>query len=1203
MGRLYGKQTLRWLLACFGAAFLSAGPAWAASDNKELKSTKIDFSIKKGKIVEIIKEVSANTNYVFLYEDGIEEELKKRVNIEGSKNLYDLLNNITKQSELEFQAVNQNIVIRKKSGDQTLNASPRQLAFIVRGRVTSQDDGSGLPGVNVIVKGTTFGATTDANGDFTIEAPDENAVLVFSYVGYEPQEVQIAGRSVINVTLEESAALMDEVVVTALGIEREKRSLGYSVAEVSGEQVTQVAQENILNALSGRVAGVAINQTSGVGSSISMVIRGATSLTSDNQPLFVIDGVPVANSLNNLRSMGDRNEVDYGNAISDINPADIASISVLKGPSAAALYGSRAGNGVVLITTKSGKKGQGVGLSFSTSNVFEEPVRYLDFHYKYASGSRNAILDESSAYWAGPALDVGNTAAQWNSPVDANGNKVPTELRSYKDNMKNFLETGITSTNNIALSGSSEKAVYRISLNNMTHKGMIPNSNLNRNGLSTSTTFEISPNLQLSANINLTRSTSNDRPATGSRGANALEAVYAWPHVNVTELKDYWVPGQEEIQQRSPTDDWDNPYFIAYALTNSFERERAFGNMKLDWTITPEITAFARLSHDMFVENRETKIPWSYTRERKGGYYLQDLSRRETNADFLVTYNKTLGDINVRVSGGGNYMHQSYRDAFIGSMRNAGLTVPGLYRVSNIPITGLNVSNFSSEKGIYSLYGLTSLGYKDMLYLDLTARNDWSSTLPAANRSYFYPSASLSWLTNYTFNLPQTISLLKLRAGWAQVGNDTDPYQLAPVLGTGNWGNLITTSVPGTLLNPQLKPEIATSTEFGIDAGLFNNRLRFEGTYFYMENKNQILRINTPVSSGYNNKLINAGLLASRGWEISVGGTPVSNANGWTLDVNANFTRIRTTVEELTEGIDFITLWDDNGGGSFSRVGEEIGNLYSRGYAYVQDPASPYYRWPILSNNGEWITVNDRDARVKVGNFNPDFIVGMQTALSFNRFTINASFDWRMGGNFQSYTYRYGESDWRSQRQIDNLIPGGLYTPEELAALLKSDPGKYIIPQNGNYPRVGGYTQETGGYYVDENGHDGAFIPGVIEVSPGVYEEHLGGPNSNIYPVSDMYPWSYNQQITFDASFVKLREISFGYDFPNFLGMQNANFSIFSRNIMLWTAAKIGIDPERAFQATGGKQGDTASMFRQGIELQNVMPWTVPVGFKLNFSL
>jgi hypothetical protein len=308
-------------------------------------------------------------------------------------------------------------------------------------------------------------------------------------------------------------------------------------------------------------------------------------------------------------------------------------------------------------------------------------------------------------------------------------------------------------------------------------------------------------------------------------------------------------------------------------------------------------------------------------------------------------------------------------------------------------------------------------------------------------------------------------------------------------------------------------------------------------------------------------------------------------------------------LEELAEGLDYITFWDDNGGGSFAREGDELGNLYSRGYAKVEDPNSPYYLWPILDDNGEWISVNDHTKREKVGNFNPDVLVGIQPVLTYKRFTLSASIDWRMGGQFQSYTYRYGESDWKSQRQIDNLIQGGLYSQDELVALLKSNPEKYIIPVNGNFPRVGGYTQETGGMLGEDGTYDNGFIPGVIEVDDGVYEEHLGGANTNIYPITWLYPWSYNKQITFDADFVKLRELALTYSVPEFLGLRNASVSLFTRNVILWTKADIGVDPERAFQVIGSSQGNTVNSFRQGIELQNVMPWTVSYGFKLNLSL
>lgn len=1049
---------------------------------------------------------------------------------------------------------------------------------------------------------------TGKDGEFHLSLDNNDKEIRVSMLGYETSLLKLSSSSrFLEVYLKPIDKIIDEVVVTALGIKREERSLGYSVGKIDGESINNVAQENILGGMAGKVSGVSLSQTGGVGSSVSMVIRGATSLSSDNQPLFVVDGVPMVSGLNNVKEMGDRNEVDYGNPISDLNPDDIESVSVLKGPSAAALYGSRAGNGVVLITTKSGKKGQKTSINFSSSNVLEKPHNFIDFHYKYASGNRVGLLDESSSYWTGPELDVGNKAIQWNSPVDEAGNKTPTELKSYKNNMKNFLNLGLSSTNNVSVSGAGEKFVYRTSLNHLTHKGMIPNSDLFRTSFNSNVNFDINNNLQISSNIGIVKAHSNDMPATGNRGGNPLQAVYEFPHIDIRELKDYWLEGQEEIQQRQVSSGVDNPYFLAYALNNGFKRDRLFGNIKLDWKINSYLSSFLRYAENNSTEKRETKIPWSYSRDMRGNYHLQDLKRRESNLDFLVAYQqiKEESDFDISSSIGGNYMYQSNSDFYSGGERNAGLTIPGLYRLSNISRAGLNISNGEYKKAVYSLYGMANLSYKSQLYLDITARNDWSSTLPKDNRSYFYPSTSLSWIVSDTFNLPKSISLWKVRTGWAKVGNDTGPYQLNPVLGTGRWGDLIYMEMPNTLLNPQLKPEIATSFEYGTDFQLFKGRLRFEGTMYQVENKNQILSVNMPSSSGYSRKLINAGKLQSKGVELLIGGSPLKNIDGLSWDMSINFSRNRTKILELAEGIDYIAFWEDNNGGALTWVGEEVGNLYSRGYAMVKDPSSPYYKWPILDNNGKWIQDNELDAKIKVGNYNPNFLMGMQSTFTYKKLSLSFSLDWRNGGQFQSFTYRYGGSNWKSQHQLDKLIPGGHYAPSELVDLLKSNPEKYIIPHNGNFPRVGGLTEETGGFFYDRDGipgYDGVFIPGVIAVYDATgnltgYKEHLGGDGTNLYPASDQFSWNYNQQVTFDADYLKLRELSIGYDLKGLKRISNLRVSLFTRNIILWTKSKIGIDPERAFQARSD------GTFRQGIELQNVSPSTIPFGFKLELTL
>lgn len=1073
----------------------------------------------------------------------------------------------------------------------------------VRGTVKS-DAGELLPGVSIVVKGTSTGVVTDINGNYSISVPNAQSVLVFSFVGMQAQEVSVNGQSTVNVTMVTSSIGVDEVVVTALGISREKKSLGYSVGEVAGEELAVISQDNVLNSLSGKVAGVTVNQTGIAGSTVSVVIRGANSLTTDNQPLFVIDGVPVDNKLNNIRQMGDGNQIDYGNAISDLNADDIAEMTVLKGPSAAALYGTRAGNGVIIITTKSGKNAKSLGVTVNSNTLFETATELLDFHYKYANGERNHVLTEGSAYWGGPKLDAGIIAGQW-------GLTEPAELKSYPNNMKEFLKTGITTNNNIALDGGNEKGNFRVSYNNMSLRGMIPGHDRHNNSFKTNINYKILEKLTFSSNVTYANTYATNIPSTGDRQNNPLEAIYTVPHIPVERMKQYWKPGLEGIQQNT-LPGYDNPYFIANEMKNGFSRDRIFGNVGLTYEFTNDLSVTARYSLDRYNETRETKIPFSAYRMAKGNYSIQNILFQEYNADILATYKKKVNDWDFSVSAGGNIMNRYGSNSFIGSGgdRNNGLVIPGIFTVSNIPLTNISVSSGQSEKVIYSLYGLASIGYKNMLYLDITGRNDWSSTLPESNRSYFYPSASLSWLANNTFALPESISLLKFRGGWAKVGNDTDPYRLEPTLGTGTWNSLITETVPGVLLNPNLKPEENTSIEGGIDFNMYNNRLRFSGTYYTSDNINQIFSVPLPRSSGYSSKLINAGLINSKGWEFSLGGTPIDNANGLRWDVDFNYSKNTTTVEELTDDLTFIQIWSDNAG-AWSFVGDRIGDIYSYGIAQVKDKNSPYYMWPVLGNDGSWITRNQQKDWEKVGNFNPDFLLGMQTSLRIKRLTISASIDWRQGGDFVSYTYRYGESDWKSQRQLDNLIPGGLMSESELVAYLKANPDKYIIPQKGNYPRVGGHTKETGGMQLPDGYYDGAFIPGVIQTagantpddfSDDVYVENLGAAGTVLAPITDTYPWSYNKQITFDASFIKLRELAFTYSLPNIKGIKNASVSIYTGNLMIWTAAKIGIDPERAFQANGGNQGNTVSQFKQGYERQNVMPWSATGGIKLNFN-
>jgi TonB-linked SusC/RagA family outer membrane protein len=1095
----------------------------------------------------------------------------------------------------------------------------------ITGRVSSQADGSGLAGVNVIIKGTQIGTSTDGSGNFSVSVVNNSSVLVFSFIGYVTQELQVGSKSVINVSMNESAENLQEVVVTALGIKRSERSLGYSVGKVDGKDLSRVAQENVLNGLAGRVPGVTISSTGGTGSSVSMVIRGATSLSNDNQPLFVVDGIPINNTLNNVSQVGRDNRVDYGNAIADLNPDNIESVSILKGPSAAALYGSRAGNGVVLITTKNGSNAKKMTINVSSNTVFDKPYKFLDFHSKFATGilpftpDNNPYpggvlyIDEGSAGGVGPELNKGYKAVQWNSPLDANGQPIPTDLISHPNNVRDFVQTGITTTNGVSIANSTDLITYRLSYFNMRNRGIIPNSDLFKNSLSLNTTLKLSEKLRLSTVLDVSRNNSNNRPA-GNRGTNPMQWAYAVsPHIDINDLKDYWVPGQEGIQQKSQAiGDYNNPYFLAYEVNNSFVRDRVFGNMKIDYKVTPELSLMGRVSLDTYTEQRETKIGNSYTGESKGAYGIIDLARYERNTDFLATYAKNVGNFTLSFSGGGNARYQQTADVSNASKERTGLVIPGLFTLQNISQANIQYSSYKTQRAIYSVYGLANIGYKDMIFLDVTARNDWSSTLPRANQSYFYPSASLSVLLNEMIPFSNNLNLFKIRGGVAQVGNDTNPYSLLNTLGNAEaWGSLTRLSKSGNILLPDLKPEISTSYEAGVDLAFFRNRLRFSGTYYMVENRNQIIPTKLPPSSGFSTKNINAGLLVSKGVEIALGGTPIDR-NGWRLDINTNISRNTTTIKELSDGLQFYTLWTDAKGGAWTYVGEKIGDIYDSELVTVKDKNSPYFGYPILDDDGSWQDIKASNSRTKIGNFNPDFILGGQVSLAYKAFSLNMSFDWRSGGDFVSQTYRYGESDLKTKRFLDNLInPNGL-SGDALAQYLKDNEDELIKVNGNKFNIVGGPTSEYGGFPFTYGGNTypyAVFNPGVIaqynaEGQIVGYTENLGGPDTKYIPFGDNYPWSFTRAATFDASFVKLREISLSYNLPNQLikrlNIQNASVAIYSRNIILWTKAKIGIDPEMAFQQESGAQAGT--QFKQGIERYNVIPWVMPVGVKLNLT-
>lgn len=1059
--------------------------------------------------------------------------------------------------------------------------------------VVKSNSGELLPGVSILVKGTSKGTITDIDGKYSISADNLKDILVFSFVGMEKQEIPVDGRSAIDVTMRASTIGVDEVVVTALGLKRDKKALGYSVGEVKGDNLTETSQTNVLNALQGKVSGVKINQMDGTsGSSVSMIIRGATSLNNDNQPLFVIDGIPVKNQLNNYFQ-----GADFGNQISDLNPDDIESVSVLKGASAAALYGSRAGNGVVLITTRSGAAGRkGIGVTFSTTNVFEIPYHYFPVQNKFGSGKAGAhLLEEPENETWGAQLDVGEMWVLWNS----NGQKVP--LVSYPNRFKDFFQTGFTTTNNIGVEGNYEKGFFRLSVGDMRNQGIIPNVDLNRSTISLNSGYNLTSKLSVSAMFNWAESGSGNRPNVDGDDRNDIvrSLTETGAQVNILDLKDYWVKGQEGLQQLKYKEKQNNAWFLAYENTNAFKRERLTSKVQFDYKINDDLTLMGRFMRDGNIENRESKRAFSSYSEPNGQYTLYDISRKETNMELNLSFQKDLNEKwNLNAFIAGNRMYSYAKSIY----NQAGqLVIPGLYTISNgVPGTVV-YSSYWSEKAIYSVYGMASLGYNDMLYLDLTARNDWSSTLPPENRSYFYPSASLSILLSEMVALPQWITFAKLRSGIAQVGNDTSPYSLSQNFSiASDWGSVKRIYMAGGLQNPNLVPEKATSLEVGADLRFVKNRIGLEATWYRVRNENQVLSISVPVESGATSKKINTGLIESKGWEVSLNTTPVI-AGKFRWDLGLHFTRNRTWLVELAEGMTY-AQWTESDGCYFRTYeGGLIGDFYCQPMLTVADKSSPYYGYPLLNSNGQYQVDNNPDHIKKIGNANPDFNLGIQPTFRYGSFSVYANIDWNQGGKFYSKTMMFMQNNGMRE----DTFSGIAYDPNRsIEEQIKENPQYFF----GEW--VGGRTAEYGGFpWPAGSGagrkQDASFNVGVREVVVNgvkTYVENLGGSttkwldpfNANRYANR---PFPYRN--TYNATFVKLRELALTYHLPRKINqqlhLQNSSISLVASNMLEWTKAGVDIDPERAFKPNGGA-------WNNGLEYYNTMPWTGTLGVKLSLE-
>ena len=1100
-----------------------------------------DKTLSVDEVFDLIKK---QTDYTFIYQSDLFKNTPRTILKKGTIRANRLLEKSLSAGNFEYSFAEDNTIIVKKKPKIIKSTIPEQ-EITVTGLVTD-NLGSPLPGANILEKGTINGTQSDFDGNFTMSVTDANAILVVSYIGYTTKEAPLSGQTNLTITLEESATGLSEVVVTALGIKREKKSLGYASQELNSDEVSSAREPNLLNGISGKVAGLQItNSPSGLGGSARVSIRGDASLNiNGNSPLFIVDGTPISNEIVGSNGSGTQ-DVDYGNGAAEINPDNIESINVLKGPAAAALYGARAANGAIIITTKKGRSESGkLGISISSGVTIENVLLLPDWQneygqgnnqqFEFVDGSGSGIADGVDESW-GPRLDTGLLIPQFDSPR-ADGTRggdylvsdspiSATPWVSRPNNTKDFFNMGYTKTNSISISKSGDLGNIRFSYQNLSQEGIVPNTDLKRNTFNLSTGLNLTDKLTINTNINYIKSDSGNRPSL-SYGTESIMYLFIWygRQLNTNNMRDYWMPGREDLQQFNYNYNYhDNPFFNVYENTNSQNKDRVYGNVNANYKFNENWNVMVRTGRDFYRDLRIKKRAFSTQRFPLGYYREDNVFFEESNTDFLVSYDNTFNDKwNINISAGGNQFRQrqDYTQTVAPQLIN-----PGVYSFNNTR-RPLEVSSNDKQKRINSLYGFARFAYDDKLFLDVTGRNDWSSTLPTDNNSYFYPSATLSAIASDIFELPEFVTFAKFRAAYAEVGNDTDPYKLSSFyVNESPFGDNPVLTESSLIPNASLKPEITSSYEFGVDLRLFQSRVNLDATYYDGFTKNQIIPISTDISSGYTSKLINAGEVRNYGFEAILNLVPVRTDN-FNWNTTFNFSRNRSEVTDLG-GIDY-TLTDRNGVFIQAREGGSISAIYGRGFQKVEDPNSEYFGQKIF--NGQGIPQRTDDL-VYQGDYAPDYTLGIFNSFKYKAFDLSFLFDTRQGGIVVSRTKTIGSTSG----QLKETLVG----------------------------------RETG--IVGE---------GVVETSPGVYTPNTVNVDVRTYN-NQYYKRDNVESAKYDASYTKLREATLGYSFPqkflDKLPVSNVRLSISGRNLLLWTDNP-HFDPETVSVAGGTLQPGIENM-------------------------
>ena len=1055
----------------------------------------------------------------------------------------------------------------------------------ITGTVISMEDNMPVIGASIVVKGTTTGTVTDMDGKFTLEVPSDAHFIQISYVGMEPQELRIK-QNMGTIRMASDSQNLDEVVVTAMGLTREKKSLAYAIQEVGSDELTKAGQISVTGALSGKVAGVQINQFGGsVGSSARISVRGNSSLQDDQQPLIVVDGVPITNE---AQRTGDNayNGVDYGSGLNDINPEDIESMTVLKGGSAA-LYGMRAGNGVILITTKSGK-GSGVRVSYDGSVTFDRVANIPKLQNSYGQGNNgdeyhwqlnhpelsyqqyaeqygfnwvdgsngtNDFYDES---W-GPRLDAGLELVQF----DSNGEKAPWV--SNPDNVKNFFQTGVTQSHTISVSANSEKAQTRASLGYRGQTGTVPNTDQKRYSASLNTDIKLNEYISYDLSTSYTRTQSDNLVGQGYGGNNPINGIVSWfgRQVNMESLKNNWA--QKDAGGNYTFYNWNtnyhmNPYFNVHENTNSYQRDRVFGKTSLYYQPFEFLKFEGRAGLDYYNSTAFERHYIDRSDYPEGGFLQTNMKATELNLDFLASFNKTFGDFNVTAILGANYRDYSWEENRLGA---AALTVAGNYTIGNKKGDAVTYMDHQHSRS-NSVYANASIGWRNQLYLDASARNDWSSTIHDA---FFYPSASLSWIVTET--LPwlkgsgAALSFLKLRGGWAEIGNATRPYRNRAYYymdSDGSFNGVAQIYRTTIFPNENLRPESIQTWEVGAELGFLHDRLHIDFAYYKKKTTDQILDVTIPYSSGYRSMLINAGEIQNQGYELQVSGDILRSKEGLNWTSTFNFSKDNSKVVSLYPGLDVYDIGWTWGISTQAVVGEKWGSLVGTAFARVD--ADDVKEGTATADQIGAIKVNENglastESGKVFGNVTPDFLLNWRNDFSIKNFSFGFLLDMRVGGDIWSQTMNHSYTAGTSVVTAENGI-----REREILAGVDVMQGERFVMQDAS----------------------GKWVTNTIK--------------------TDAYQWFKNdvsEYYTFDGSYLKLREAYISYTFPKSLMaktkyISNATLSLIGNNLwLIWVhkSNTMRLDPE-----TGGVASDSRGV---GFE-QSAVPSSRSFGIKLNLT-